>query len=387
MARRKTLSDAGVETLKPRASRYAFPDPELQGHYIRVQPSGAKSYVAVARDPSGKQVWATIGATSLFGIAEAREKARTAIKAIKVGEDRSPPESLRAIAELWLKRHVQAGGLRTQAEIERCLTKYVYPSWQGRDFATIRRGDVAKLLDHIEDEHGARQADCCLTIIRSIANWFATRHEDYASPVVKGMKRSKGDKRERMLEDDELRTIWKTADGTFGAIIKIALLTAQRREKIATMRWEDVSVDGEWRIPEEKREKGTGGSLVLPEMTLDVIRAQPRFHSNPFVFAGRAEAHFTSFSVCKRQLDAELKIAPWRIHDLRRTARSLMSRAGVRPDIAERVMGHAITGVAGVYDRHSYRDEKAIAVKALAALIDRIINTPADNVVLLEARR
>jgi integrase len=95
-----------------------------------------------------------------------------------------------------------------------------------------------------------------------------------------------------------------------------------------------------------------------------------------------------SWSHSKKAFDAKLGgIKPWVLHDLRRTARSLMSRAGVRPDIAERVMGHAIAGVEGVYDRHSYRDEKAIAVKDLTALIDRIINAPADNVVLLEARQ
>ena len=355
MSRRKSLSDIGVADLKPRAKRYVAPDPELTGHYIRVQPSsGAKSYVAVARDPFGKQKWATIGSTNLLGIEEAREKAREAIKAIKAGEDPSPPESFKAVAELWLKRHVRANELRTQAEIERCLNKYVYPAWESRDFANIRRGDLAKLLDSIQDKHGPRQADCVLTIVRSITNWYATRHDDYVSPVVRGMRRSdpKTQKRARILDDDEVRTIWQTAEGTFGAILKLALLTAQRREKIATMCWEDVSVDGEWRIPAEEREKGTGGALVLPEMALTIIRAQPHFASNSYVFAGRGEGHFNGFSPCKRALDRRAKIAPWVIHDLRRTARSLMSRAGIRPDIAERVMGHAITGVEGIYDRY-----------------------------------
>jgi integrase len=70
----------------------------------------------------------------------------------------------------------------------------------------------------------------------------------------------------------------------------------------------------------------------------------------------------------------------WTIHDLRRTARSLMSRAGVRPDIAERVLGHSIKGVEGTYDRHSYREEKAHALRVLASLIENIVNPPADNV-------
>ena len=123
-----------------------------------------------------------------------------------------------------------------------------------------------------------------------------------------------------------------------------ALLTAQRREKVVTMRWEDLGLDGEWRIPTAEREKGTAGSLVLPEIALEIVKAQPRFASNPYVLAGRGSSYIQGQSKRKAQFDAKLPAMPnWTVHDLRRTARSLMSRAGIRPDIAERVLGHAIT--------------------------------------------
>jgi integrase len=384
MTRRKTLSDIGVDALKPRATRYVHPDPEQPGHYIRVMPTGVKSYVVVTRDPLRKQVWKTLGSTSILGIEEARERARNVIKSIGAGEDRS--STFKAVAEDWLKRHVDGNQLRTKHEIERCLNKY-FAAWESRDFTGIRRGDVTKLLDQIQDKHGARQADCVLTIVRSIANWYTRRNDNYASPIVPGMGRSdkKRQKRARILDDAEIRTVWRNAEGTFGDLVKIALLTAQRREKIATMRWEDVSIDGEWRIPSGDREKGTGGVMVLPEMALEIIRAQPRYDSNPYVFAGRGGAHFNAFSQGKRELDAKAKVKPWVVHDLRRTARSLMSRAGVRPDVAERVLGHSIPGVAGIYDRHSYRDEKADALKRLAGLIEKILNPPKGNVVPLVA--
>jgi integrase len=313
MARRKSLSDIGVTNLKARASRYVESDPELPGHYIRVQPSGAKSYVAVARNPKGKQVWHTVGATSLFGVAEAREKAREAIKAIKAGEDRAPPESFEAVAAEWFKRHVLAKGLRSRSEIER-FVKHICRAWHGRDFNTIRRGEVAKLLDTMEDKHGARQADYALAVIRQIANWYATRHENYQSPIVKGMRRTnpKEQARARILDDDEIRAVWKQAEanGLFGAFVRLLLLTAQRRNKVAAMRWQDVSIDGEWRIPAEAREKGNGGEMVLPESVLEIIRAQPRFANNSFVFAGRGGAHFNSYSKSKAAFDAKVKIAP-----------------------------------------------------------------------------
>ena len=391
---RKTLTDNMIAKLKPGPKRVTLPDPELRGHYVRMTPNGAKSYVAVARDSSGKQIWATIGAVDVLKIDEARERAREAIKRIKDGQtpfEAPPPkpDSFKAVTENYLKRHVKARGLRSQSEIERILNKYILPTWKDREFTSIRRGDVAKLLDDVQDANGPRQADYCLAVIRGIMNWYASRTDNYSSPIIRGMGRvdSKSRKRARLLDDDELHAVWTTAaaNGTFGAILRLALLTAQRREKIASMKWEDVTVDGEWRVPAEEREKGSGGALVLPETALEIIRAQKRVGDSPYVFpARRSDGHFSGWSPCKRAFDAKLPgMEPWRVHDLRRTARSLMARAGVRPDVGERVMGHAIQGVEGVYDRHSYREEKADALRRLSGLIERIVD-PVKNVVPLE---
>ena len=173
-----------------------------------------------------------------------------------------------------------------------------------------------------------------------------------------------------------LRAVWQAAseNGTFGAFVRVLLLTGQRREKVASMKWADVSVDGVWTISAEDREKGHAVELALPEAALAIIRERPRFADNPYVFAGRGGSHISGYSKAKAALDAKVKIADWRLHDLRRTARSLMSRASVRPDIAERVLGHAIQGVGGVYDRHDYVAQKAEALKRLAHLLQNILN-------------
>jgi integrase len=384
---RKTLSDKGVVALKPRAARYAVPDPELRAHYIRVQPSGAKSFVAVTLSPDGKQIWTTIGACNVFAIDEARTKARAIIKRVRAGlpavEEKA--ETFGDVAANWLKRHVEANKLRSRKEIGRLLDRHILSAWRDREFVSIRRGDVTALLDQVEDNHSARQADYVLNVARSIMNWYATRHDDYTPPIIRGMGRQnrKAKARARILGDIELVRIWKQAEanGTFGAIVRMCLLTAQRSRKVASMRWQDISIDGEWTIPAEPREKDTAGSLVLPKSAIEIIRAQPRLSSNAFVFAGRGDGPYRGFSQAKAAFDAKVPDVPaWVIHDLRRSARSLMSRAGVRPDIAERVMGHAIPGVEGVYDRYGYRDEKADAVRRLAGLIQTIIRPPADNV-------
>jgi integrase len=378
---RKSLSELGVRALKPRAARFAYPDPELRGHFIRVQPSGAKSYCAVARNPAGKQIWTTIGSTEVLPIAEARIRAREILQRVRDGLTavKAAPNTFREIAEQWIKRHAEAKGLRTIPQIKRLLNVHVLSVWGERPFPSIRRSDIAALLDDIEDHHGARQADMVLTVVRSIMNWYATRNDDYTPPVSKGMGRQnqKEHARARMLTDDEIRSIWKAAEnnGTFGGIVRLALLTAQRRTKVASMKWSDISLDGEWTISKEPREKDNAGSLALPAMVLDIIRAQPRLASNEHIFAGRGGGPFCGFSTAKAAFDAKIpEVEPWVIHDLRRTARSLMSRAGVQSEIAEKVMGHSVGGVEGIYDRFEYMAEKADALRRLAALIDGIVH-------------
>ena len=400
MARRNTLTDNMVAKLKPGPKRITLSDPELRGHYVRITPNGAKSYVAVARAPGGKQIWATIGGADVMSIAEARERARSAIQRIKDGQPAfepppARPDSFKDVAENYLVRHVRANRLRSQVDIERTLETHIYPTWQDLEFASIRRSDVTRLLVGVQDGSGPSAADHVLAIVRGLMNWYESRSDDYISPIARNMRRTDpaSRKRARILDDSELRAVWKVAEGsgTFGALLQLALLTAQRRDKVAAMRWEDVTVDGVWNIPAEDREKGNGGVLVLPDMAIEIIRTQKRIGENPYVLAGRIDGYFKGYSPCKRKFDAKVTAAlgealpRWTIHDLRRTSRSMMSRAGVRPDVAERVMGHVIQGIEGIYDRHSYRAEKADALDKLAGLIALILEPPADNVTELHA--
>jgi integrase len=309
-------------------------------------------------------------------VKQAKAKARKYWENPQKFEAQAEVGTFKDIAENWLKRHVAANKLRSEPQIRWMLERYVLPRWKDRPFLEIRRREVNELLDRIADDHSPSQADSVLAIIRGICNWYQSRNEDYVSPIVKGMKRNKTKARDRILNDDEIRAVWKAADdcGSFGAIVKCCLLTAQRRDKIATMQWSDIDANGVWTIASEDREKGNAGQLTLPKLALDVINQQPQIAGNPYVFASGSRKHFNSWSQRKDEFDAKLPdIARWTIHDLRRTARSLMSRADVRPDIAERVLGHVIAGVEGVYDRHSYDDHKTDALKRLAALIETIL--------------
>ena len=147
---------------------------------------------------------------------------------------------------------------------------------------------------------------------------------------------SKDRARTRILNDDEIRAIWKQAEahGTFGALVRLLLLTGQRRTTVASMRWEDVRLDGTWTIPTESRQKGTAGELVLPERLSRSSGPSPDSllaHTSCWPLSRDA---FRNYGNGKATFDAKLpKMPQWGLHDLRRTAQSLMGRAGVRPDI------------------------------------------------------
>jgi integrase len=373
-----------VRAFKPRDKLYAQPDPQLPGHYIRVSPTGSKTFVAVTRDPNGKQVWTTIGKAHLIGVDEARAKAREIINRVKGGQRVEGPESFQEVTNEWLKRHVEAKGIITAPAIRGNLQNHVLPVWAGRDFESIKRSDVAALMDAVEDKAGPVAADRVLGILSSIFGWYAARNDDYNSPIVRGMRRTKTRERarDRILSDDEIRLIWSKAEGTFGDLVRLLLITAQRRETVAAMRWAQISADGIWSVPNgNRRQKGTGGELVLPPMALDIINARPRFASNPFVFPGPSGAsYFRTYARGKHALDQATGPLPhWQLHDLRRTARSLMSRIGIRSEVAENLLGHVQPGIVAVYNRYEYVQEKAQALRQLAGLIDNILRDDADK--------
>ena len=208
---------------------------------------------------NGKPHSVKIGTYPRMTVKEARTRAREYFHDPKKFAAQAEVGSFKQIAENWLKRHVQAHGLRSEYEIRRQLERYVYPKWKDSKFLEIRRSEVSDLLDHVADNHGRSQADAVLATVRGIMSWHQTRDEHYTSPIVRGMKRNKAAKaRKRILNDTELRQLWQAAEGTFGALVKVLLLTSQRREKASTMRWTDL-VDGSGRSPPRSARRAMPG--------------------------------------------------------------------------------------------------------------------------------
>jgi integrase len=243
--------------------------------------------------------------------------------------------------------------------------------------AAVRRGDVVRLLDSIEDEHGAVMADAVLAGVRKAMNWWAVRDETYAVPLVRGMRRSKPHERarERILNDDELRAVWRAASeqqGTYGAFVQFLLLTGCRRREAAGMRHEEVP-NGLWTLPASRSKTKKEVVRPLSRAAQSVLDRIPKIAGSEFVFTLGGGVPINSFHLLKQMIDERSGVMDWRLHDCRRTERSLMSRANVSADIAERCLGHAMLRIRGTYDQHDYVPQMKLAFEALAQLIERIV--------------
>jgi integrase len=183
-----------------------------------------------------------------------------------------------------------------------------------------------------------------------------------------------------------LRAVWKAAEagqGPFDRLVQFLLLTAARRTEAASMTWAEL--DGtDWTLPAARNKAKVDLVRPLSGAALALLETRPR--TCRFVFTTDDEHPISGFSKFKSQFDKACGVVDWSPHDLRRTARSLMSRAGVNSDHAERCLGHIIGGVRGVYDRHEYYEEKARAFEALASIVQQILN-PAPNVTQISRAR
>jgi integrase len=373
------FTDANVRNLKPPRA-----DGRRQVKYFDTLQRGLALVLVVSY--GGTKAWSVttyrnghakahkLGTYPHMSLKEARQQAQSYFHDAAPFEAKAATGSFREVAEDWLRQKVE-GRFRTAREVRRHLEFYVYPKWGRLPFVDIRRKDVAELMDIIADHHGKAMADAVLTTLRSLMTWFQTRDHYYVSPIIRGMQRSEAKARDRILSDDEIRLVWKAAEsqGQFGALVKVLLLTGSRRQKIASLKWDDLDHHGTWTVAVAEREKGTIGKVRLPAAVMQIINALPR--RADYVFANRQGQAFNDFSSAKRQFDKRVgsAVAPWTLHDLRRSARSLMSRAGVSSEHAERTLGHAIGGVEGIYNRHDFADEKAAALQKLADVIAVIV--------------
>jgi integrase len=385
------LTDIAIRNLKPGIARREIPDQHQRGLYLVVQPTGNKVFCVRYRfDGRPRKLTLQPG----ISLAAARKEAADALYQVQQGKDpaatkarareerrAAAADTLEAVAAEFFKR--EGDKLRSTKDWQRDLERLVFPTLGKRPIADVRRKDIVRLLDNIQDNNGPGQADSTLAIIRRIMNWHAARDDDFRSPIVRGMNRHKANKRERVLNDDEIRAVWRAADSTqgpFGHYVKFLLLTACRRNEAAHLTRSEI-VGDDWFLPASRNKTKVDLKRPLSAAALAVLEKTPRIANSDFVFTSDGR-RFGGISRRKTEFDKACGVTAWTVHDLRRTSRSLMARAKVQSEHAERCLGHAIPGVEGIYNRYPYRDEMLIAYEKLATLISQIAD-PQPHVVTM----
>jgi integrase len=384
---KRQLTDRFCASAKARADepQTDYFDTQCSGLALRVSAWGHKGWT-LHYTLGAKRRRLTLGAYPSISLWAARTRAEETKASIAEGRDPSIVlnETLRDVCESYMAR--DGAKLRSAEWRKGVLDRHVYPTLGSRPIAEIRRSEIVRLLDGIEEGSGAAMATQTLAIIRKVMNWHAMRSDDFLSPVVRGMGRTQhsAQARERILTDNELRAIWR-AEGWFGDYVRFLLLTAARRNEVAGMTWDEVD-EGDWTLPAARNKTKVDLVRPLSRAAQAILSAMPK--DGEFVWSPNGgDRALASFSHHKATFDKASGVKGWRLHDARRSARSLMSRAGIPTDHAERCLGHVIGGVRGVYDRHEYHAEKQQAFEALAALIERIVTGTQAGVVQLKRKR
>jgi integrase len=364
------LTDRFCATIKPRAAQTDYIDETVPGLTLRVSKHGTKAF-NLLYTTGGKLHRLGLGRYPDISLAAARGKALEAKEAVAEGLDPRQREALtlQSVFAQYLKR--EGHKLRSIEERKAVFARVVLPVLGSRPIAEIKRSEIVRMLDEIEDHRGPSTAHLALAYLSKLMNFHASRDDEFRSPIVRGMGRINAKERERtrILTDDEIRAIWLTDDSPFNRYVRFLLLTAVRRIEAARMEWSEV-VGDVWTVPAARMKGKLDHVVPLSQKAL----AQMKPNNHRWVFTLKGNGPLNSFGDTKEKFDADSATSGWTLHDLRRTARSLMSRAGVSPDIAERCLAHTIPGVRGVYDRHAYLDEKREALGRLARLVGEIVN-------------
>jgi integrase len=398
----KALTVKGIENLNPRKERYEVPDGEVRGLYVQVFSSGARSWCLRYRFARRSRKL-TLG--SELTLRQARDLAREAHGALARGQDpaalkQASKIAARPAADLvgdvvaqFLDKHVSDLSPRTRSEVKRLLNKEVAGPWRTRRLSEITRGDVHALLDPIKDR-APIQASRLLAWLKGMANFAIQRGILESNPFTGIKPPAVSRSRDRVLSDSEIASLWRATDGLdfpYAALIKLLVLTGQRRGEVSGMMWSELDLaKGLWVLPARRSKNSRQHEIPLSDAAIGIIKACPRLDGSDFVLTSSGRRPIGGFDQAKQDLDRLLPpdMPSWVFHDLRRTAASGLARLRIAPHIIESVLNHKsgiVSGIAAVYNRHEYGDERREALEAWGAFVERLTNGKSTNVIPLKA--
>ena len=409
-----------VDAAQPAAAEYVIWDDggkeTVKGFGLKVTPAGGKVYLFQYRlaRPGKAEATAprkyTIGKHGALTPDQARTRAKELAAMVEHGIDprqreldahaakdeteRQAAEKLRLegelafekVAERWLEEYETDHRPTSVGQAKVSVRKYLTPKLVGKPMPHITKADLQAALDAIPSKQKAsRQQVFAYTSI--LFRWALERGDISENPVPSMAKPKVPKARDRVLTDDELRTVWKATEtlrSPLGAFYRLLMLTGQRREEVAGMTWAQIDrALATWIIPADKAKNGVAHIVPLaPSVVGELDRlalarqiatkvAKPdakRWPKAGPVISIRGKVALSCFSQARTALDAEVlevrkdqgALEPWRVHDLRRTMATGLQRLGVRFEVTEAVLNHvsgARAGVAGIYQRHDWAEE------------------------------
>ncbi|MCJ2058340.1 site-specific integrase [Methylobacterium sp. J-048] len=386
---------ATLEILPGKTERIVF-DEGLPGFGIRLRAGGKRSWIVQYR-VGAKHRRVTLANVAVLDPEAARKRAKEILAKAQLGGDPQTEKmeararaaiTLSTVATEYLKQAEIRLRPRSYVEAERYLNRYLVPLHE-MPAHTVARRDVATWLNDVAEKHGPHAANRGRTCVSALFTWAMRQGLVEANPVIATGKAVEETSRTRVLTRTEIGEVWTACrDDDHGRIIRLLLLTGQRRNEVGGMRWSEIDrATNFWRLPAERTKNGLPHDVPLSAGALAILNSVPVRLGRDCIF-GDADGPFQGWSRCKTSLDNRINesriwffgenapgIQPWRIHDLRRTVVTHMNEhLGILPHVVEAVVNHITRpskmGVAGVYNRAVYNKEKKSALSDWSEYVD-----------------
>lgn len=387
----RNLTDNILRSSQATISRFDLYDAQVRGLGVRIGTSGKKSWFVMTR-VDGRMTRRTIGHYPQMSLKVARIRGSEELAKLARGEVEEPVKHrrFRETYDDWMQR--DQGANRTASQVSSAMELHILPKLGQRRLDSIKKSDVLKIIDGIRDGGAAVQANRVLAFLRRFFNWCLERDYLSLNPTAGIAKPTKEVARDRVLSPDEICHVINAAREMgypFGPFIEMLVLTGQRRDEVAGMRWDEVNrAENVWVLPASRSKNGKAHTIHLSEAAVAVLTSVPRLDESELVFPATRVRRKTKdgttppalpisgFSTAKRRLDEVSGVTGWTLHDLRRSfATHCTERLGLSPVVVDKILNHqsgSVRGIAAVYQRGQYLEERRATMERWAAFVQSL---------------
>lgn len=393
---RAHLTDMFVKSVSPPETGQAeFWDGRTPGFGLRVSQGGRKAWVLMYRH-QGHLRRLTLGTYPVLSLAAAREAAKTNLLLVQSGKDPAfekrearGADSFNTLADRYLTEHARRHKKASSAhEDEKMLNRELRPSWGIRKVQDIQRRDVIELVENIAGR-APIAANRVLSLASKVFNFAVSKDVIQVNPAYRIPKPGREQAHDRVLNDDEIIAVWHALDdesSIISALFKVLLLSGQRRAEVLGMLWAEIDlITGWWVLPKERTKNDRLHRVPLVGPVLDILRELKAQSNSTFVFPGiHQDKSLVNTHKALNRIIKRSEVAPFTIHDLRRTCGTGMAAARVPQIVISKVLNHLTMETGGnritlVYDRHTYDQEKRDALILWGNHIQALLAVPANQ--------